>query len=175
MKSAAEQFISDIVNDQPPRWVSFLGKSGAGKTMLATWLNRQFKATLDWQINWPATERSKTPTNQQGRIIRYRGDYVSWATLARQQREGEYRILDDACALSFLVIDDIGAEYGTDFINSKLYELLSRRENKWTVITGNLSLAEVASRIDARIASRMIRHGSVVVDVNVTDYNLRTK
>lgn len=141
--------------------------------MLAKWIYRQFKKTIDWQINWPASKASQTPDNPHGRIIRFRGDYVSWGTLARQLREGEYRILDDLCHLNFLVVDDIGAEYGTDFINSKLYELCSRRENKWTVFTANLSLSDIEQRIDTRVASRMIRNGSVVVDVDVTDFNLR--
>lgn len=88
-------------------------------------------------------------------------------------REGEYRVLDDLCQLSFLVVDDIGAEHGSAFINSKLYDLCARRETKWTVFTGNLSLSDIEQQIDARIASRMIRNGSVVVDVNVPDFNLR--
>jgi DNA replication protein DnaC len=173
MKAAAESFLDDMRYGESPRWVSFLGSSGAGKTMLAKWIISIFKRDLDWKINWPATERTKTESQPYGRIIRYRGGYQTWAGIARSMRDGDYRVLDDLCELTFLVIDDIGAEYGTDFINAKLYELLSRRERKWTVITGNLSLSDIEQRIDARIASRMIRHGSVVVDVNVPDFNLR--
>jgi DNA replication protein DnaC len=168
MRDAAEQFVLEMLGHLPPRWISFLGSSGAGKTMLAKWIKSVFKQQLDWKINWPATE-----SQPYGRIIRHRGGYRTWAGIARSMREGDYRILDDLCDLSFLVIDDIGAEYGTEFINAKLYELLSRREHKWTVITANLSLSDIEKRIDARIASRMIRHGSVVVDVDVQDYNLR--
>lgn len=173
MRDAAERFALEMLGHLPPRWISFLGSSGAGKTMLAKWINRVFKQNLDWKIDWPATERTKNESNPHGRIIRDRGDFVSWAKIARLMREGEYRILDDLCQLTFLVIDDIGAEYGTDFINAKLYELLSRREHKWTVITGNLSLSDIEQRIDSRIASRMIRSGSVVIDVDVQDFNLR--
>lgn len=173
MRFAAEQFVSDMILKKPPRWISFLGSSGAGKTMLARWINQMFKKHLDWKIDWPKSEKTKTPNNPFGEIIRDRGDYVSWASIARHLREGSYRVLDDLCQLSFLVLDDIGAEYGTPFIDAKLYELLSRREKKWTVITGNLSLSDIEQRIDTRISSRMIRHGSVVVDVDVTDFNLR--
>lgn len=175
MKSAAEGFALSLLAHQPPYWLTLLGSSGAGKTMLAKWINRVFKQTRDWQIDWVATEKTKTDNLPNGRIIRDRGDYVSWATVARLMREGEYRILDDLCQLSFLVVDDIGAEHGSGFVNSKLYELCARRENKWTVFTGNLSLSDIEKEMDARIASRMIRHGSVVVDVNVLDYNLRPR
>lgn len=175
MRFAAEQFVADMLAHKPPRWISFLGSSGAGKTMLARWINSMFKRHLDWQIDWPKTERTKTALNPFGEIIRDRGDYVSWARIARLLRDGEYRVLDDLCVLSFLVLDDIGAEYGTPFIDAKLYELLSRRERKWTVITGNLSLSDIEQRIDARISSRMIRHGSVVIDVDVPDFNLRDR
>lgn len=173
MKATAEGFVLEILGHLPPRWLSLLGTSGAGKTMLAKWINGVFKQYLDWRIDWPATEQTKTERQPYGRIIRDRGDFVSWAKVARLLREGEYRVLDDLCQLSFLVVDDIGAEHGSEFVNSKLYELCSRREGKWTVFTGNLSLADIEQKIDARIASRMIRNGSVVVDVNVEDFNLR--
>lgn len=175
MKAAAESFIDDMRYGEPPRWLSLLGSSGAGKTMLAKWIKQIFKRDLDWKINEAATRLTQTPDQPHRRIIRYRGEYSSWARIARLLRDGEYRILDDLCNVSFLVVDDIGAEHGTEFINSKLYELCSRRENKWTVFTANLSLSDIEQRIDARIASRMIRHGSVVVDVNVQDFNLRPK
>lgn len=87
-------------------------------------------------------------------------------------REGEYRWFEDLCEERLLILDDIGSEYQTGFVAAKLYELLSLRVQKWTVITANLS-TEQLSEVDARIASRMIRGYSVVVDVDVPDFNLR--
>lgn len=175
MKSAAERFALEMLGGLPPRWLSLLGTSGAGKTMLAKWIKGIFKEHLDWKINWPATEQTKTASQPYGRLIRHRGEYQTWASIARDLREQEYRKFDDLCALTFLVVDDIGSEYPSAFVNSKLYELCSRREHKWTVFTGNLSLADIEQQMDARIASRMIRNGSVVVDVNVPDFNLRER
>lgn len=43
------------------------------------------------------------------------------------------------------------------------------------LFTANLSLSDIEQRIDTRVASRMIRNGSTVVDVNVPDFNLRQK
>lgn len=173
MKSAAERFIADILSKKSPYWISLIGSSGAGKTMLGKWIYGQFKAKLDWEIDWPATERTRSPARPYGEIIRHRGDYTSWRRVANLLREGEHRMFDDLCAVRFLFVDDIGAEYGSPFVDAKLYELCSRREGKWTIFTANLSLADIENRIDARVASRMIRHGSVVVDVDVKDFNLR--
>lgn len=173
MRTAAERFTLGMLCSRPPHWLSYLGTSGAGKTMLAKWIKGVFRQNLDWQIDWPATEATKTDSRPHGRIMRHRGGYQTWANVARDLRNGEYRKFDDLCDLTFLVVDDIGAEHGSEFVNSKLYELCSRREQKWTVFTANLSLSDIEQRIDARIASRMIRHGSVVVDVNVPDFNLR--
>lgn len=179
MKFAAEQFINSMLQGKSPRWLSFLGSSGAGKTMLAKWIYSVFKDKLDWTINWPASEKTARLNGAgekvYGQVMRFRGQFVAWSKIARYLREGEYRIFDDICAPFFLVVDDIGAEYGTDFINSKLYELCNRREGKWTIFTANLSLSDIEQRIDTRIASRMIRNGSTVVDVNVSDFNLREK
>lgn len=173
MKEAAEQFVNDMLGKKASRWLSFLGSSGAGKTMLAKWISSVFKDRLDWEINWPATELTRTAAQPYGRIIRHRGDYRTWGSVAKLLRDGEFRLFDDICGVGFLVVDDIGAEHGSDFISSKLYELCSRREGKWTVFTGNLSLSDIEARLDARIASRMIRNGSIVIDVDVPDFNLR--
>jgi hypothetical protein len=51
----------------------------------------------------------------------------------------------------------------------KLYQMFSDGEGRWRVWTGNMSLEQIAARIDQRIASRMLRDGSVVV-VDVKDY-----
>jgi DNA replication protein DnaC len=163
MKAEAIRFASDMLANCEPRWLSMLGTSGAGKTMLAKSINRVFRKCLD------GTRLSESPT-----LVAYRkGGFKAWVNvstdLRNQDYEGFHRLRGDW----FVVIDDIGSEHSTDFISGKLYELLNARENKWTVITANLSLDDIEQKIDARIASRMIRHGSTVVDVNVQDFNLR--
>ena len=57
----------------------------------------------------------------------------------------------------------------------KLYNLLNAREGKFTVITANLTLEDFNQQMDARIASRLIRNGSVVVDVIAEDFNMRER
>jgi DNA replication protein DnaC len=143
MKTESARFITAYKRDLEPRWLSLLGSSGAGKTMLA----QEIKQVCG-------------------------GRFVPWIKVCKMLREGEYRWFDDLCDELLLYLDDIGSEHHTDFIAAKLYELLSIRVPKWTVITANLSLQQL-SDVDGRIASRMIRGESVVVDVDVPDFNLR--
>jgi DNA replication protein DnaC len=57
----------------------------------------------------------------------------------------------------------------------KLCQILSKREKKWTVVTANLSLAEIAKQMDSRISSRLLRNNSYVVEVNAEDYEIRRR
>lgn len=56
-----------------------------------------------------------------------------------------------------LILDDLGSELTTQFTQSALYELVNTRlvGEKHTVISSNLSMAEVAQRYAPQIASRL--------------------
>jgi DNA replication protein DnaC len=71
-----------------------------------------------------------------------------------------------------LVIDDIGAEHGSEYGTQKLLELLDRRAGKWTFITSNLTMERFAE-LDNRIASRLIRGHNRVLQIVTQDYALR--
>jgi DNA replication protein DnaC len=173
MKKEAASFIDDIRNNRTPRWLSLLGTSGAGKTMLAKLIHRFYQREKHLEIDWPATERTRETAP---RVIRWRGGFLNWGNAVNNRMlKGDYDFLEDVAEFSFFALDDIAAEYEKHraLSASKLYGVLESRLKKWTVLTANLSLEQIGEALDARIASRMIRHGSVVVDVNVTDYNLR--
>ncbi len=70
--------------------------------------------------------------------------------------EGDTLELLGECDL--LIIDDLGAEFSTQFTVSALYNLLNGRimEGKPTVISTNLSPAELANAYGERISSRII-------------------
>lgn len=166
MLEAARRFAHDLVIDAPPRWLSLLGTSGAGKTMLAKIISALFRRYVD-------SDRiiSETPS----RIVRASGGFVKWSRVVQWLREGEYRCFEDISRDYFVVVDDIGSENPTDFTRAKLYEMFDAGEGKWRVWTANLSLAQIGEKFDTRIASRMIRNNAVVIDVDVPDYNLREK
>lgn len=176
MKRIAVGFADDIYQDRQPYWLSLLGTSGAGKTMLARLIWHIFRDWKHTEINWPATKRTQTPETPRGRIIRYRGGFINWGNaINNRMLKGDYDFLEDMRDYSFFAIDDIASEYERhrELSASKLYNVLEARLGKWTVVTANLSLDQIGSSLDTRIASRMLRNESVVVDVNVEDYSLR--
>ena len=67
------------------------------------------------------------------------------------------------CAPKLLLLDDIGAERGTDFAIQELYNLINFRYSNElaTLYTSNLSIKELGSKIGVRISSRI--EGSTTV------------
>lgn len=178
MKREAASFLDDLTNARNPRWLSLLGTSGAGKTMLAKAIWRQFRDNLHMEIDWVRTKASQTPDNPHGTFYRFRGGFINWGNaINNRMLKGDYEFLEDMRDYSFFAIDDIASEYERhrELSASKLYNVLESRLRKWTVITANLSLEQIGTNLDTRIASRMIRDNGVVVDVNVPDYNLRKR
>ena len=56
-----------------------------------------------------------------------------------------------------LIVDDLGCELTTPFVQSALYTLINTRlsANKHTIISSNLTMDEVARRYSPQIASRL--------------------
>ena len=132
--------------NDPPYWLSLLGKSGRGKTYLG-------RRIIAWRRE----------------IGRKRGNcFFWWPDLIKDAREGQTASIMRRMDLPRLaVIDDIGAEYDTDFARAILSEIAERRLNRWTVWTSNLELGAIA-RIDARVASRMIRGNNRILTFRET-------
>lgn len=150
MHTAAQSYLSHMAAGVTEgRWLSFIGQSGCGKTHLA----RAIRAA--------ARDR-----------LFLRAQFWSVASIADKLRAGEYDFLDWLASLDFLALDDLGAEYSTDFSRAKLTHLMDRREHKWTVITSNLSLREIGDAMDCRVSSRINRNGRVIDVKEPWDYCL---
>lgn len=136
--------------------------------MLARIITRFFSRHLD------GMEDENLSVPHERRYLR-RGGFKPWATVMQDVLDGDYSGIRDMKQDWFLCLDDIGAEYGRnrELSVSKLYDILSSREHRFTVITANLTLEDVNTTMDARIASRLLRNGSVVVDVDAPDFNLK--
>ena len=65
--------------------------------------------------------------------------------------------LDAVLESDLVIIDDLGTEFSTQFSQSNLYNIINTRilSNKPTIISTNLSFAELEERYTARIASRL--------------------
>lgn len=59
-----------------------------------------------------------------------------------------------------LVIDDLGGEFVSPYIQSLLYNIINTRDlsGKPTIINTNLSMAEIGNRYTPRVASRLIKY-----------------
>ena len=88
-------------------------------------------------------------------------------------RQEGYGYINKASEVDILFLDDLGAEYKTDYGLSALNEILNRRLGKWTFITSNLSPHYIYNDFDGRIASRMMRGNNVIIQTDAIDYNLR--
>ncbi len=61
-----------------------------------------------------------------------------------------------------LVIDDLGGEFVSPYIQSLFYNIINTRDlgGKPTIINTNLTMAEIASRYTPRVASRLFKYNS---------------
>lgn len=69
---------------------------------------------------------------------------------------GQFEAMVLECDL--LVIDDLGAEFSTQFTNAQLYNIINTRINTSlpTIINTNLSFEEIAEKYTRRVSSRLI-------------------
>lgn len=174
MFAAAGRFALDLYlwpMAAQPRWLSLLGPSETGKTHLA-------RRLWDFWMEHCETRRVVDPgggsevVRRTGRLVRF-GEVLD-GVLGAQKPPGWLQTLAEA---DFLVLDDIGTENLTAASKDVLYRLLDARAGsgllppRWTVLTSNFGLSGIAERYDARLASRMRRQGSVIVELsNITPF-----
>lgn len=140
-----------------PFWLSLLGDTGSGKTHCANKVWEWASARCDWhrmhQIHRP----------------------IYWPKLVRDLKAQEaYELIDEMARWPIVFIDDIGADRDTSgFATEQLNALLGQRVGKWTILTSNMGVAQLA-KLDVRIADRIIREpGNQFVEVKTVSYGVR--
>lgn len=152
MANAAVEFTASV-KDGEPRWLTFIGRSGTGKTYLskgiAKWCELRYRTGWAEFRYWPQfLSKMRTP-----------GCHVASAVRGLS----EHRLL---------VIDEIGmGSDNRDFGVDLLLRVMESRRNSATIFTSNATIKQLAAT-DERIASRLIRNGDVV-ECNTTDYSMR--
>lgn len=131
-----------------PHWLTLSGISGCGKTMLAQ------------EVHKFASRYYEFYKTEEG-FSDVRNIYFNKILdMADEWKSGCWRNQFDEQAW-LLVVDDLGVERDTSgFIKDRLFTLLEKRLNKWTLITTNLKLKTIQDSYDVRIASRIIRDGN---------------
>jgi DNA replication protein DnaC len=156
MVRVSAEWARDVRDGEKPRWLSLLGSSGTGKTHIAkclwNWLSKKddFEDKAEYVPQW-----------------------IYWPKLVEDLRSGSaYNRYRDMMRWKYLVLDEVCAENQTEFSTEKLHNLLGSRVGRWTIVTSNKRAVDIAT-LDRRIASRMARGGSYVVDIRTKDYSLR--
>ena len=91
--------------------------------------------------------------------------------------EDEYsRIIHYSEEVPYLILDDIGVEKTTEWARQTLDVIFYERDSHdlSTVITSNLSPDEIAEKIDARIASRLVGMGKILPLIG-PDYRISSR
>lgn len=138
------QFVQHF--DSESKNLLFWGEPGLGKTFLSTCI---------------AKELIKS-----GHSVIYETAYKIFSML----EDFKFRRTDDIEKLrrqtqklyecDLLILDDLGAEFSTNYTNAALFDILNTRliANKKTILNTNLNLEELATKYSERVFSRIIGH-----------------
>ncbi|MDA7680069.1 AAA family ATPase [bacterium] len=160
---ASQKWLEGHSRGIEPHWCSLMGSSGTGKTFLAKQCHKKIR-----QLGLDCYPHKVTGITQQKSM-----HWFYWPKFVRRLRGGDHNMVDAAIDADILFIDDIGAEYRTDFAVSTLTEICGQRLGKWTFITSNLRLDGIADMVDTRISSRMYRGENLVAETSALDFSLR--
>ncbi len=139
-----------------PGSLLFSGKTGCGKTHLAVAIVREL-------VKRNAVYRVRFITAPEF-LLEIRATFKSGDGVT------ESDILDKYSKCELLILDDLGAEKVSDFTIQSLYLVIDRRNRdlRPTIVTTNLTLEEIETQIDARMASRLA--DMKVVKLTMPDY-----
>lgn len=140
------------------------GENGTGKTHCA-------KRVHKWV---GCTGHGKQFIRYENEVSHIKSAYWNWPALLDALKSGEWHLVEDLIEVDVLIIDELGGGHDPSFVGvDKLCQILSARENKWTLITTNITPDNWETKFDRRVASRMVRN-SVIVDLSgVPDYATR--
>ena len=145
--NAARDFAETFM--QKPKTLLFMGKTGTGKTHISTAIA---KCAIEkyHEVLYDSTQNVVSAFETD----KFKSGYGPFEPKGDKYLE---------CDL--LILDDLGAEFASQFTVSCIYNLINTRQNKGlsTIISTNLSYEELKSRYEDRIFSRLVGTDSQVL------------
>ena len=143
------------------RLLVLYGDNGTGKTHCA-------KAVHRWIGH---VGHTKQWVEQTGVISSLKSLMWFWPEFLDALKNGQWDITADCLATPVLILDEVGGDHDPSKVGAdKLCQILSRRENRWTLLTTNVKPEAWAERFDERIASRLARNSRIVNLEGVPDF-----
>jgi len=173
---ACECMVADMEAGNEPYWLTLQGVNGCGKTYLLGQVYEQAKRInpgnpLNNPIWPPDWETSQRKVYEGGRPATHRMEEQVFSSYLRT---GRYNFVNELRDDFFLAFDEVGATRDpTNFIAEGVGTLCDNRLGKWTMFCTNLTLGEIAERMDARISSRMLRNENKFIAITAGDYALK--
>lgn len=149
-----------------PGSILFTGKTGCGKTHLAVAIIRELvKRAWAHEIKFITAPELLLEIR-----ATFRPSIRKYDDGGRCEADTEQDVLDKYSKCDLLLLDDLGSEKVSDFTIQSLYLVIDRRNRdlRPTIVTTNLSLEEIETQIDARMASRLA--DMKVVKLTMPDY-----
>lgn len=176
---ACARFVADMERGTHPYWLTLQGVNGCGKTMLLKQVLEEARRinpgnprnNAIWPPDWKQFDPDSVNIYTDRRP--YCLDFTE-ARMAQRMRDGDYHFPANARNDFFVALDEIGvARDPTNFVAEAVGALCEARIGRWSMFATNLSLQEIAERMDARISSRLVRDDNVFLKIRARDYALR--
>ena len=154
------------------KWLFFTGSPGTGKTHFGCGVLRMLAQEMS-QMKVPPINGSITPDIRL-RLVSSCEFFLEIKESYGSDRNGEKEVLGRySHGTDVLLLDDVGAEKVSEWSRQLFYLLIDRRYRGClqTIITSNLSLAQMSAMMDDRIASRIAETG-VVIDLGKKDWRV---
>jgi len=134
------------VHEHQDSWLTIQGTSGNGKTHLAACIAKAYSQNYVKEVAW------------------INAAVFGSEILDMSFRGGVGNYIGKFTQPHLLVIDDLGVEGVSESIRTAMYRLINTRWERRvrTIVTTNLSLADIATKLGQQIADRLLRTGRFI-------------